>query len=149
MKIMNRKEFVTTCTSCLGLGGIVLLAQSCAGTKYFSAPIEGDDLVLPMSEFQSISKDGKTTERKYVVAHNARLEYPICVYRIKDDSYSALWMQCTHQGTELQAYGDRLLCPAHGSEFTKYGGVQNGPADKNLRTFPVKVDGGNLRISLS
>jgi Rieske Fe-S protein len=146
---MNRKEFVIKCASCLGLGGLALLAPGCAGTRYFSALIEGADLIIPKSEFSSLSDDGKVTQRKYVIAHNDKLEYPIYVYDVGNDSYTALWMQCTHQGTELQAFGDRLQCPAHGSEFTNYGLVQNGPADKNLRSFPVKVDGGNLRISLS
>ena len=49
-------------------------------------------------------------------------------------------MQCTHQGAELQASGDMLQCPAHGSEFNNKGTVTNGPADTDLRTFPVTVN---------
>ena len=30
-------------------------------------------------------------------------------------------MKCTHQGAELQASGDVLQCPAHGSEFNNQG----------------------------
>ena len=67
---------------------------------------------------------------------------------ISEQEYSALWMKCTHQGTELHAFGDRLQCPAHGSEFTKNGAVQNGPAADPLRTFPVVVDSNVLKINL-
>jgi Rieske Fe-S protein len=57
-------------------------------------------------------------------------------------------MRCTHQGTELQVFGDKLQCPAHGSEFNNSGAVQNGPADIKLRTFPVTLDNHQLKISL-
>jgi Rieske Fe-S protein len=57
-------------------------------------------------------------------------------------------MRCTHQGTELQVFGDKLQCPAHGSEFNSKGGVQNGPADTTLRTFPVEIKNNLLHISL-
>ena len=61
---------------------------------------------------------------------------------------SALWMSCTHQGSELQASGDFLQCPAHGSEFNNKGKITNGPADKDLRTFPVTVNKNELFIDL-
>jgi Rieske Fe-S protein len=57
-------------------------------------------------------------------------------------------MQCTHQGTELQASGDVLQCPAHGSEFNNKGQVTNGPADNGLRTFPITVTNTELLIDL-
>jgi nitrite reductase/ring-hydroxylating ferredoxin subunit len=71
------------------------------------------------------------------------------VYRFADDDYKALLMKCTHQGTELQVFGDRLQCPAHGSEFTNNGAVQNGPADRPLRTFTVSVENDSIKIRLS
>lgn len=57
-------------------------------------------------------------------------------------------MQCTHQGAELQVFGDKLQCPAHGSEFSNKGSLENGPADRNLRNFPIIIDNGTLKISL-
>jgi Rieske Fe-S protein len=57
-------------------------------------------------------------------------------------------MRCTHQGAELQVFGDKLQCPAHGSEFSSKGAVQNGPADNTLRTFPVTIEKNQLKISL-
>ncbi|HEY8934301.1 MAG TPA: Rieske (2Fe-2S) protein, partial [Cyclobacteriaceae bacterium] len=74
--------------------------------------------------------------------------FPICVYRISPEIYHALWMQCTHQGTELHVFGDRLQCPAHGSEFKINGEVQNGPADKALRTFSTTIADNKLKIRL-
>ena len=57
-------------------------------------------------------------------------------------------MQCTHQGSQLQVFGDKLQCPAHGSEFSNQGLVQNGPADQTLRKFPVYIESDFLKISL-
>jgi Rieske Fe-S protein len=57
-------------------------------------------------------------------------------------------MRCTHQGTELQVYGDKLQCPAHGSEFGNKGELKNGPAATHLRSFPISIDNDQLKISL-
>ena len=116
------------------------MLSGCAGTKYLTAPIEGDSLVVPTAAF---------VEKKYIVVENDQLEYPICVYRFSENDYKALLMKCTHQGTELQVFGDRLQCPAHGSEFTNTGSVQNGPADRPLRTFNITVLDNSIRIRLS
>jgi nitrite reductase/ring-hydroxylating ferredoxin subunit len=127
----------------------------CAGTRYLSVPIEGDSLVLLTDSFlmdAALTESTENTEkkyRKYVVVSNEQLEYPICVYRFSETEYKALLMKCTHQGTELQVFGDRLQCPAHASEFSNRGEVQNGPADVALRTFPVSVETGNIKIKLS
>ena len=94
-------------------------------------------------------KKGKNNEfKKYVIVQNEILQYPICVFRFSGNEYAALWMRCTHQGTELQVFGDKLQCPAHGSEFTSRGLVQNGPADMKLRSFPITIENNQLKISL-
>jgi Rieske Fe-S protein len=145
---MNRIDFIKSCgMSCLGTLMMPAILQGCAGTKYFDASIEGNDLVIPLSSFEII-KDGVTKYRKYIVAENETLQFPICVYRLDENKYHALWMKCTHQGTELHVFGDKLQCPAHGSEFANNGKVQNGPAAEPLRTFPVSISETALKINL-
>lgn len=146
---MNRKEFVRKCTACLGLTGVALLLPGCGATKYFDAAIEGPDLLIPVGTFFTEDKSGEKKTLPYIVATNDQLEYPVSVFRFSDNEYSALLMRCTHQGTELQVFGDRLQCPAHGSEFSNRGVVKNGPADMNLRMFPVKVEANYVRVNLS
>jgi Rieske Fe-S protein len=111
------------------------------------AKLEGNNLVVPLIHFAHKSKKG-TTYKNYVVVNNEQLKYPICVFRQSDGQYIALLMQCTHQGTELQAFGDRLQCPAHGSEFDREGQVTQGPADTALRQFPVTLENQQLLINL-
>jgi Rieske Fe-S protein len=57
-------------------------------------------------------------------------------------------MVCTHQGAELQVFGDKLQCPAHGSEFSNRGVLENGPANRDLRKFPIVIENNTLKISL-
>lgn len=146
---MQRKEFLKTCgLGCLAFMGAGVLLQGCAGTKYLEAEINGANMLVPETAFEHMKGEEKQYH-KYVVVHNEKLQYPVCVYRITPEEYHAVLMKCTHQGAELNAYGDRLQCPAHGSEFSYNGAVKSGPADTPLRTFPVKKENGVLKINLS
>jgi len=106
-----------------------------------------DGLVLNTQDFK-IKDKGSRAYRSFLIVRNDALKYPICIYRFSDIHYSALWMKCAHQGAELQASGDYLQCPAHGSEFNNKGQVTNGPANTNLRTFPVSVNKNEIFIDL-
>lgn len=141
---MERKEFIKTCgLACLAGTVFASFLEGCAGSKMVAGTIENSDLVVPASAFQQ-----GDSFRKYIVVQQEKLKYPVCIYRSPQNEYTALLMRCTHQGAELQVFGDRLQCPAHGSEFDNKGRVQNGPADTNLRTFPVLVQNNQLYISL-
>jgi Rieske Fe-S protein len=144
---MNRKEFIKTCGfACLGASSLGAIMQSCISPKSISANIIEDDLIVPLSSFKT-DKDNSSM-KKYVIVNNNRLLYPICVFQLGDNKYTALWMQCTHQGSELRVFGDTLQCPSHGSEFDNTGSLLKGPANKSLRTFPVKIENDHLLISL-
>jgi len=145
---MNRKAFIKSCgLACVGGAGMAAVMQGCSSTKILSGKINADDLVVSISDFET--RNGNNTYfKKYIVVHNEILQYPICIYRFSENEYAALWMRCTHQGTELQVFGDKLQCPAHGSEFDHAGLVQNGPADIKLRSFPVTVEKTQIKISL-
>jgi len=145
---MNRKEFLLkTCTVCIATTGMASLFSSCTPTQYISGTLGKDGLAIRKDDFKVGQKDN-AAYRSFIIVRNDALQYPICVYRFNDEQYSALWMKCTHQGTELNASGDFLQCPAHGSEFNNKGKVKTGPADKDLRIFPVVVSNNELFIDL-
>jgi len=145
---MNRKTFIKNCgTACLGLSSISFLLQSCSGGKIISAKILDNNLVIDLHEFE-IKKKDNIFYRKYIIVQNEKLRFPICIYRFSENDFSALYMQCTHQGNELNAYGERLVCSAHGSEFDKRGIVTRGPSEKSLKTFPVQIHNSSLLIPL-
>lgn len=133
--------------ACLSVGGFGLLLNSCKSTQLINGTISGSDMLVPLREFE-YEQNGVKKFKKYIVLHNDQLQFPICVYRFSETSFSALLMRCSHQGAELQVFGDKLQCPAHGSEFDNKGIVQNSPADTNLRSFPIRIEPNELKISL-
>jgi Rieske Fe-S protein len=145
---MNRKEFLKTCGfGCLsGLTAITIL-QSCSSSQVLTKEISGSDILVPTTDFV-IKNNGTIEYKKYIIIQNEQLKFPICIYRFDTNNYSALLMECTHQGAELQVFGDKLQCSAHGSEFNNKGSVESGPADRNLRNFPITIDNNTLKISL-
>lgn len=146
---MDRKEFIRTCGfACLGGATLAVLLESCAGTNYFAQTnYANNQIAIPKTEFIKVTKD-KSIQRKYVLVQHDKFSYPICVYKLDEENYSALLMQCTHKGCELQAQGDFLICPCHGSEFTNQGVVQNPPAEQDLQTFKISIDNENIYIYL-
>lgn len=144
---MNRSEFIKSCAyACLSGVAVTAILQSCTSTKHLETPVSGSDLVLSEKEFEYVKK-GVVSYHKYIILQNELLNFPICLYRM-ENGYRAIYLECTHQGAELQVYGEKIVCPAHGSEFNQQGGVENGPAMDNLRTFPVSTNQGEIKISL-
>lgn len=146
---MNRKEFVKNLSlSCVGGTAVVALLQSCATTSNFAQNVLSNNrLSVRKAEFFRV-KNGKTIQRRYVLVKTDKFNFPICIFKISEDSYSALLLECTHKGCELKPHGDYLSCPCHGSEFSNRGIVQNPPAEENLKTFQLTTDNENLYISL-
>ncbi|HNU47264.1 MAG TPA: Rieske (2Fe-2S) protein [Bacteroidia bacterium] len=143
---MNRKEFILkSCGACLGATAISGLLSSCSATRFTTGRLTKDGLLIDAKEFETNEKE---KYRLYIIVRNEELLFPVCVYRFSETDYSALWMQCAHQGAELNVAGDYLQCPAHGSEYNNRGHVTNGPADRDLRTFPVIVNNHQLFIDL-
>jgi nitrite reductase/ring-hydroxylating ferredoxin subunit len=120
---MERKEFIKTCGfACLGGFMLSSVLEGCGSSKIIAGTIVNSDLVVPEMDFQQ----GNSSFKKYIVVQHDQLKYPVCVFRFSDTDYSAVLMRCTHQGAELQVFGDRLECPAHGSQFDDKGQVKNG-----------------------
>jgi cytochrome b6-f complex iron-sulfur subunit len=144
---MHRKEFIKTCGyACLGGAALISLIQSCAGTAYFAqTSFEEKRITIKKTEFRIIGNE-KITERKFVLVKSEKFGYPIGVYKIAAEEYSALLLQCTHNGCELQPHANLLVCPCHGSEFSNTGIVQNPPAEQNLASFQTTTDNENIYI---
>ena len=145
--MMDRKEFIKTCGySCLGFIGLSFL-DSCTPTKYIQAGSENSQLQIARSEFTDEKKDKRL--RRYVIVKTSALNYPVVLYRHSDTDFSALLLQCPHQGAELTVHGDLLSCSAHGSEFNNKGELMQGPAEQGLKTFKVTADNQTIYIHLT
>jgi Rieske Fe-S protein len=124
-----------------------VINTGCQSTHYVSGVIDANGIAVMKTEFNYL-QSGKAKVRSYIIVENEKLGFPIYVYRFSENEYSAIWMKCAHQGAELQASGDHLQCPSHGSEFNNRGIVSQGPAERNLRTFQVAVLDDKILIDL-
>jgi 3-phenylpropionate/trans-cinnamate dioxygenase ferredoxin component len=75
------------------------------------------------------------------------------IYRSPDDKYYATDGLCTHEKIHL-AEGlvmDNIIeCPKHNGRFDYTTGAARGaPVCVDLKTYPVKVEGGKVLIQLS
>jgi len=148
MSTMDRRKFVNqACILCLGGSMIPIVLSGCQATHYVKGIMGLNGIDVLKSEFTFIKKN-KIATRPLIIVQHEKLEFPIYLYRFSENEFSALWMKCTHQGNELQASGDHLHCPAHGSEFTNKGVMSQGPAEFNLRSFPVSISGDKIMIDL-
>lgn len=146
---MNRKSFIKSCCYAgLGVAASSVMFSGCTATSYFAnSTVSADRIAILKSEFIVVKKD-KSLLRKYVLVKTDKLNFPICIYKNNGNDYTALLLECTHKSCELVPQGDYLLCPCHGSEFTRQGIVQNPPAEQNLQLFKVSTDDETIYIHL-
>ena len=81
--------------------------------------------------------------------HGART---FAIYRSPDDAYFATDGLCTHEQVHLAdglVLDDIIECPKHNGRFNYMTGeAKSAPACVNLKTYPVKVEDGKVRIRL-
>lgn len=123
------------------------LLTGCQSTYYTQGSLEPNGISVLKSEFRYLKKDQEMI-RQFIIVRNESLTFPLYLYRFSDNEYSALLMKCTHKGAELNASGDHLHCPSHGSEFDNRGTLSQGPAEKDLRSFKVLTDDEKIFIDL-
>jgi 3-phenylpropionate/trans-cinnamate dioxygenase ferredoxin subunit len=74
------------------------------------------------------------------------------IYRSEDGAYFATDGMCTHEQVHLAGgfvMENMIECPKHNGRFDYTTGEAKGaPACEDLRTYPVKVEGGEVFIDL-
>ena len=82
--------------------------------------------------------------------HGART---FAIYRSPDDTFHATDGLCTHEQTHLAdglVLGDLIECPKHNGRFNyKTGEAKGAPVCVNLKTYPVRVDGGRVFVRIA
>jgi 3-phenylpropionate/trans-cinnamate dioxygenase ferredoxin subunit len=76
----------------------------------------------------------------------------LALYRLEDDQFFATAGLCTHEAVHLAnglVMGKTIECPKHNGRFDiPTGKAQGAPACINLKTYPVKVEGGRIFVDL-
>lgn len=145
---MDRKAFLRCIgSSCLAAAGAPFLLTGCTTIHRVHSPVKQNTLTLGKNEF-TVQKEEEEKIRNVVVVSADPLPFPIAVYRLSQEEYMALWMECTHQGCEVNPQPHYIICPCHGSEFDARGQVVQGPAENNLKNFKTTTDHENIYIHL-
>ena len=143
---MERREFIkNTCKACglaTLLGALPLtLLESCMTLPMLRASSKDNRIV--------ISKAKLASEKKLFVLRNDDLQYDVLLVKNADNTYYAMYMQCTHNDNPVQANDKGLFCTAHGSTFDLEGKVTNGPATQGLKRYTVSEDTDSLTIHIN
>jgi Rieske Fe-S protein len=75
----------------------------------------------------------------------------LAVTRLSATSVVAVSRVCTHEGCTVllpEPPARTLDCPCHGSRFTTAGSVVNGPAARPLPSFPARIEGQEVVITV-
>lgn len=126
----------------MGIASTSILLSSCTPQRILEGNLNEEFLEIPLSAFIH-----KEKELNQIIVDHKSLKIPVVVFKT-ENQYKAFLMKCTHQGVELQLFGEELQCPAHGSSFNSDGEVTNGPAAKNLREFQTQTTEEKLQIIL-
>jgi len=141
---MDRKEFFSKALiggSLLFLSPAFLNSCSKSGDPEPAPPVDNSGTVtidLTSADFNALKTVGG-----YAYSGN------IIIIRSTVSVYLALASVCTHQGCTVtySSSETKVECPCHGSMFTTTGAVLQGPATSSLKSYSVKVEGTNLKIS--
>ena len=76
----------------------------------------------------------------------------IAVFRNADDEIFALRDKCPHKGGPLSqgiVFGRKVACPMHGWNICLDDGNAAAPDEGCARSYPVKIEGGVVYLSLA
>jgi cytochrome b6-f complex iron-sulfur subunit len=77
---------------------------------------------------------------------------PLAVTRLAETQVVAVTRVCTHMGCTVDLPRKplgTLDCPCHGSRYLVTGEVVQGPAPRNLFSFPTHIEGGEVVIEMN
>lgn len=142
---MERRTFIKKgCVFCVGaMAGISLLtlAESCATGKIVKKEALDNKITVPATDF--------VPGESFIIVRAPSLSYDILLHRKQDDSYNALFMQCTHYDNPVYANKKEIFCPSHGSKFDFNGNVTKEPASRNLKQFRTEKNNQDIIIYIS
>jgi Rieske Fe-S protein len=146
---MNRRDFIrSSCLTCAGMAGMTVLLEACTTGRYVNDFTQsGTKITVKKTAFTVVKKE-KTIEQKFILLKPESLQFPIALYKLSATEYKAMLLQCTHQGCEVSPYETTIVCPCHGAEFNTKGEVKQGPAEINLKTFPLTHDDETIYIQI-
>lgn len=140
---MNRRRFLATLeqASCgVAVGAVALSLGGCAGNAYLRGTVVDNRLRVPLDR---LAAGGG---QLLVTVPDER--WPLFVVRHDSGRLTTVSTRCMHRGCQVDPVAERLVCPCHGSEYTREGVVLKGPTRAPLNRYATHVIGDEIVIEL-
>jgi len=140
LAFMNRKDFLKTVMYGTAALGITACMVSClSGCSTDTTAPSNIDFTLDLTQ---------ATNAALNTIGGSVVNSGVIVARTGTNEFTAVSIQCTHEGTQVQwqQSNNRFYCSNHGATFTSAGVVTGGPATKNLSTYKTTLTGTTLRV---
>jgi cytochrome b6-f complex iron-sulfur subunit len=136
---MTRKDFLVQMGIGAGAAALLSCVTGCSNTNNVSPSAPTADFTIDLTASANhalLTKGGFIYQSGVIVAFTNK------------GVYVALSEACTHEGYNVQydPQSDSFYCPAHGSDFSDNGSVNNGPASVGLKSYTVTRSGNSLHI---
>lgn len=143
----SRRAFIGRAGVVLGAVPLAGLASGCAGRTVHLVRPEGAQLRLDIASMPDLMPEGNGVAMLQVEGEEA----PMFVVRQNATTFVTLSAVCTHRGCTVEDKQNRFECPCHGSQYTLFGDVQRGPAERPLRRYRTALlaNGRTLVIDYS
>jgi nitrite reductase/ring-hydroxylating ferredoxin subunit len=126
-RLLARRSFLASCGACL-LCSVTSLTGCRAGETKVRSPIG-----LGKASSVPYGRSYRQTERLVLVRDQSGI--------------AAGSLLCTHATCLLEATQSELICPCHGSRFSLDGIVLQGPAERNLPWYRLRLtESGELMV---
>ncbi len=141
---MNRRRFLSEVERLsvgLAASSARLPLVGCGGRSYVRGVVTDNRLHVPVALLDSGGTD--------LLVEAPRQRWPLLVVRHADGRLTTVSTRCMHRGCQVDPVADRLVCPCHGSEYTREGAVLKGPTRAPLHRFATRIEGEEIVIDLN
>ena len=138
-RLFDRRGFIAVCAG----GACALATTGCASLATRPVTSVNGVVALQLADYPELTRaDGAVR----ILPDGAR--DPLLVLARPNGEFTVLSTVCTHRGCAVEAHGEQLVCPCHGSTYDRAGAVLRGPAEQPLRRFATRRIAGGVEIVL-
>jgi Rieske Fe-S protein len=152
---VDRRKFLSRAT--IGIGAAIGVGWAVPGVAYVLSPAKKQDSQSEWISLGSADKVeiGTPSLFKATITKTSgwvSSEQEVAVYVVTEDGreFRGFSNICTHLGCRVRWVTEQegFFCPCHNAIFGSDGEVVDGPPPRALEEFPVKVEDGQIFVSL-
>ena len=152
---VDRRKFLSRAT--LGIGAAIGLGWAVPGVAYVLGPAKkesGNAEWIPLGAADKVEIGLPSLFKARIVKTSGWVssEQEVAVYVVTNDGrgFRGFSNICTHLGCRVRwvTAQNGFFCPCHNAIFGPDGEVVSGPPPRALEEFPIKVEDGQIFVSL-